>query len=310
MKRLLLIPAFAVVLFSCSKEDDPLPEPQSSFTASESFIEKGETVQFTNSSINAVRYEWDFGNGESSVIKNPTMKFGEAGSYTVTLSAYNEEEKVHSSSSRIEVKAKPEAISGFYTSDSTYEYGKTISFINSSVNAVRYEWDFGNGKTSTGENPSMMYDKVGSYKVTLAAYNEDDVSNSYTMYIYIGKRYLVGFYINSISFLDRNGNAWDTSGEGPDLYFEMQPSGSESHEKTEIVYNVKQGNLPLTLLPLNQQVELTDTDWDFLLVDYDDDFNGSEYMSLWTYNPKEKGLEGAVLMTGTGYDIMLIYEIR
>ena len=310
MKRLLLIPAFAIVLLSCSKEDDPLPEPQSSFTASESFIEKGETVQFTNSSTNAVRYEWDFGNGESSVIKNPTMKFDEAGSYTVTLSAYNEEEKVHSSSSKVEVKAKPEAISSFYTADSSYEYGKAIEFINSSVNAVRYEWDFGNGKTSANENPSIVYDKAGSYKVTLAAYNEDNVVSNYSANIFVGKRYIVGFNINAISFLDGNGHAWDTSGEGPDLVFLLNSAENSNYKYTEVANNVKQSDLSFGLPMLDKNVELTDAEWEFYLYDYDDDLNGSEFMASWKFNPKESGVNGVINMTGSGYNITLIYEIR
>ena len=287
-----------------------MPEPQSNFTASKTSIEKGETVQFTNSSINAVRYEWDFGNGESSVIKNPTMKFGEAGSYTVTLSAYNEEEKVHSSSSRIEVKAKPEAISGFYTIDSAYEYGKAVEFINTSINAVRYEWDFGNGKTSANENPSIVYDKAGNYKVTLTAYNEDDMVNSYTVDILVGKRYLVGFGIYSISFLDPNNQAWDIDGSGPDLIFALQPSQETTHQETIVKYDVKQSELPFYTFPKNANLELTDVKWTFDLYDLDSDLNGHEFMSRWEFNPKEKGVYNIIQMTGTGYKIDLLYEIR
>ena len=287
-----------------------MPEPQSNFMASKTSIEKGETVQFTNSSINAVRYEWDFGNGESSVIKNPTMKFDEAGSYTVTLSAYNEEEKVHSSSSRIEVKAKPEAISNFYTIDSTYEYGKTISFINSSINAVRYEWDFGNGKTSSNESPSTVYDRAGSYTVTLDAYNEDEKANKYSVNVYVGTRYIVGFNINDISFLDPNGQAWDTSGEGPDLIFGLNSTSSTNYKYTEVAYDVKQGDMSFGLPMLDKNVELTNAEWEIDLYDYDNDLNGSEHMASWKFNPKKSGVDGAINMTGSGYDITLIYEIR
>ncbi len=45
------------------------------------------TVQFTNTSVNAMTYFWDFGNGTTSTDENPTVVFNQAGDYTVTLTA-------------------------------------------------------------------------------------------------------------------------------------------------------------------------------------------------------------------------------
>lgn len=42
-------------------------------------------VTFTNSSLNATAYHWDFGNGKTSTEANPTMQYDSAGFYTVTL---------------------------------------------------------------------------------------------------------------------------------------------------------------------------------------------------------------------------------
>jgi len=47
--------------------------------------------------------------------------------------------------------------------------GLTFSFINTSVNGVSYEWDFGDGITSTQTNPIHTYATDGSYNVCLTA---------------------------------------------------------------------------------------------------------------------------------------------
>ena len=47
----------------------------------------------------------------------------------------------------------------------------SILLTNNSVNAITYQWSFGDGKTSTIENPLHLYDQEGSFLVTLKAYN-------------------------------------------------------------------------------------------------------------------------------------------
>lgn len=47
-----------------------------------------------------------------------------------------------------------------------------VNFSNESVNAYTYEWDFGDQNTSTEESPSHSYSSVGTFTVTLNAYND------------------------------------------------------------------------------------------------------------------------------------------
>ncbi len=47
-----------------------------------------------------------------------------------------------------------------------------VEFTNKSTNATSYEWDFGDGETSTQQSPSHTYTKNGSYTVDLTAKNE------------------------------------------------------------------------------------------------------------------------------------------
>lgn len=61
--------------------------------------------------------------------------------------------------------------------------GYEVQFENFSVNADRHHWDFGNGTTSTEENPVHVYSEPGDYTVTLTVgceENENQFSISLT----------------------------------------------------------------------------------------------------------------------------------
>jgi PKD repeat protein len=58
-----------------------------------------------------------------------------------------------------------------------YEVSETnfleVSFRSFSQNAVSYSWNFGDGGTSTEENPTHIYEEAGTYQVTLTVENTD-----------------------------------------------------------------------------------------------------------------------------------------
>ena len=51
--------------------------------------------------------------------------------------------------------------------------GLEVSFVNASVNATGYEWDFGDGNSSADAEPTHTYEAAGTYTVTLTASNAD-----------------------------------------------------------------------------------------------------------------------------------------
>ncbi|MEZ4722580.1 MAG: PKD domain-containing protein [Flavobacteriales bacterium] len=63
------------------------PAAALSFTASSTSVLPGQVVSFTNSSTHAYGYKWDFGDGGTSTLMNPTYRYWEDGTYTVTLEA-------------------------------------------------------------------------------------------------------------------------------------------------------------------------------------------------------------------------------
>ena len=67
-----------------------------------------------------------------------------------------------------------------------YEANVPISFGNCSENASSFEWDFGDGNTSTDVQPSHSYSSAGTYTVTLVAFNSDGEKQTTSVAVEIG----------------------------------------------------------------------------------------------------------------------------
>ena len=67
----------------------------------------------------------------------------------------------------------PEPSVSFTMDKSTARVGETITFTNTSPNATSYEWDFGDGDSSTEENPAHSYSRAGQFTITLTANGEE-----------------------------------------------------------------------------------------------------------------------------------------
>ena len=89
MKNLKLLSFFALTLFAVSCTKTPVAE----FSVDNDNPKTGEEVTFTNSTVDGVSYSWDFGDGETSDVENPTHTYESFGDYTATLTAYSKKEK-------------------------------------------------------------------------------------------------------------------------------------------------------------------------------------------------------------------------
>lgn len=96
----------------------------------------------------------------------------------------------------------------FKTDPAVVEVGVEMMFDNLSLNANSYEWDFGNGETSTEISPAVTYDAPGTYDVVLKAVTQDGQEQSITKSITVKQRYLTGYIVNY--FIDqKDGGPWD-----------------------------------------------------------------------------------------------------
>ena len=131
------------------------------------------SVQFINSSTNAISYLWKFGNGDTSTAANPVYTYTNAGIYTDTLIA-NGGGGCNDTLIRtnyLTAQTRPIIIPSFSGSPLTGCDSLTVQFSNTTTDATFYLWRFGDGGSNSINNPSYHYTHPGNYSVTLIAYN-------------------------------------------------------------------------------------------------------------------------------------------
>jgi gliding motility-associated-like protein len=115
-------------------------------------------------------YAWTSTGAGSQIGANPQMTFVNGGCYDVTLTAtLNGCSNSSTSASLICVQNYP--VANFYTSPGSFsQNNQTLSFINTSIGASGYIWNFGDGSLSNEENPNHYFQGItGDETITLLA---------------------------------------------------------------------------------------------------------------------------------------------
>jgi hypothetical protein len=112
----------------------------------------------------------------SSEKANSTYTFNNGGSYAVKLTA-SRNDRVDATEHKTIVGNKPaqtpSPIAKFIPNKTECMIPCTISFTNQSQNTTAFNWDFGDGSSSTDTNPSHKYTVGGDYQIRLVALRED-----------------------------------------------------------------------------------------------------------------------------------------
>ena len=129
-------------------------------------------MNFTNQTTftGPVTYQWDFGDGGTSIATNPAHTFPGPGFYQVTLTA-SDSCGVDSFFLNVLVPCQP---GDFTTANFTLDNDTTnltITVISNAPNATDAFWTFGDGNTSTAFNTSHQYNQPGTYEVCLVTQN-------------------------------------------------------------------------------------------------------------------------------------------
>ncbi len=130
-------------------------------------------VQFTDTSTGgATQWSWTFGDGGTSNDRNPEHTYAAVGTYTVTLTATN------AGGSDAEIKTGyitvtvPPPVADFSAAPTSGTAPLTVPFTDASTNEpTSWSWTFGDGGTSTEQNPEHIYASAGTYTVSLTATN-------------------------------------------------------------------------------------------------------------------------------------------
>jgi gliding motility-associated-like protein len=146
-------------------------------------------VNFTDQSTgNPTKWKWDLGNGTISYLQNPSVTYFNSNHYTVKLIVYNAAEtdsvvKIQF----IDVAVKPNV--KFTASVTSGCYPLPVQFTDQSIgisdSIISWQWDFGDGYSSTQQHPLHIYKTSGNFNATLRVFNKMGCMNTLSKPLYI-----------------------------------------------------------------------------------------------------------------------------
>lgn len=115
-------------------------------------------------------WTWDFGTGNSSTNQNPTFVYSQPGFYTVTLTASNgTSTDIETKSAVIRVNASPAPDFSVNNSKGCSPHNAQFTDLSIAQSGTinQWYWAFGNGTTSTLQNPPAVFTDIKKYNVYL-----------------------------------------------------------------------------------------------------------------------------------------------
>jgi PKD repeat protein len=146
--------------------------PVASFSATPTSGVPPLTIQFTDTSMGSpTSWSWSFGDGGTSTSENPSYTYTSDGTYTVILTVSNSAgSDTVTEAGSITVGSAP--VTSFTATPTSGTSPLTVQFIDGSTGSpTSWSWDFGDGGSSTDEDPSHTYTADGNYTVSLTASN-------------------------------------------------------------------------------------------------------------------------------------------
>ena len=223
-------------------------------------------TSFTNSSLGASNYLWDFGDNTTSTEQNPSKIYLKAGSFTVKLKAISDK----GCAATFQLSTKITAISPVASFSESQTSGcppLKVEFKNNSSGGDSYLWKFSDGTISTGINPVKTFDSLGKYDVTLVATNsagckdsitkKDLISVSYDQASYTPPAPVKGCAPFTASFKNNDINAIDFLWDFGDGTTSDKKNPSHTYEKPgvyKVSLLVNQGTECKKIYPVFQEI--------------------------------------------------------
>ncbi|MDI3318762.1 PKD domain-containing protein [Pinibacter soli] len=159
--------------------------PTAAFDLPTAICMPGGDAVFTNKSTNTepgtLTYDWQFGDGGNSVAQSPTHVYAAQQAYTVTLKTTSAFGCFANASQQLTTNVfKPKPVVAFDISDKGPCEGVTVQFSDKSTSAgaaiAGWNWSFGDGTNSSVQNPGKLYNKFGTYAVSLTVTDKNGCS--------------------------------------------------------------------------------------------------------------------------------------
>ena len=136
-------------------------------------------IAFANATTGngSIKYNWFFGNGDTSATASPVYTYASGGNYQVKLLVSNQFGCIDSATKSIKVDTP---VSAVFTGDNTKgcKAPFTVNFYNQQLTGNSYWWSMGDSSTSTTNNPIHQFDDTGNYTIKLIVRNTNGCVDS------------------------------------------------------------------------------------------------------------------------------------
>ncbi len=181
------------------------PLPKMAFNFSDGC--ENENISFKNQttiSSGNLSHQWDFGNGQSSTKKSPTISYSSSGTYSVELISTSNKGCEDTLTQNVTIHPRSDPA---FTFSNACE-GDTVRFTNNSTvssGSLTYKWEFGDGDSSKAKNPEKVYNNDNTYTVKLEVTTDKGCTDSLSKSIDIHPRAKPAYTFSN----DCEGNAID-----------------------------------------------------------------------------------------------------
>lgn len=158
---------------------NPLPVP--AFSAPSVCLNNPSPFTDQSTGNNTVtNWSWNFGDGNTSTVQNPSHTYTAAGTYTATLIVTNNFGCKDTLAVPVQVTPKP--VPNFSSGPVCLGNATCFNDLSSiaSGNITGWTWNFGDASTSTTQNPCHTYAQAGTYSVTLTVSSGNNCSDQIT----------------------------------------------------------------------------------------------------------------------------------
>jgi PKD repeat protein len=192
----------AIVIVTETQNEPPVADAKGPYTGIE-----GDEILFnglgsSDPDGDTLTYAWDFGDGSTGIGVSPTYTYKANGTYNVALTV--NDSKVDSDPSPTTATISDVDPVASFTSDSPKTEGEVMSFTDTSTSydgITLWSWEFGDGVTSSEQNPTHAYKSVDTYTVNLTVTEADGDVDTTTAQVTVTEVPAYTMHIDSIDIL-------------------------------------------------------------------------------------------------------------
>lgn len=180
------------------------PQPDFNFTSQC----QGTAINFTDTSIIdplhwLTSWQWDFGDGGTSTLQNPSHVYAAGGTYNVTLTVTSNTGCVQSITKPVVVYHNPDVNFNFTNVclNETTQFTNTTTVTGGLIST--FSWNFGDGTAASNQpNPTHVYASAGNYNATLTITSNQGCIDSATKVVSVYEYPTASFTVNNVCQID------------------------------------------------------------------------------------------------------------